>query len=55
MVIEGVRGPGYVSDTAIDDVKLTSGEECKMAAIASQSSASGSYNNIDIESNNITA
>ena len=48
MVIEGVRGSGYVSDTAIDDVKLTSGEECKMAAIASQVDASGSYDDTNI-------
>lgn len=54
VVIEGVRGSGYVSDTAIDDVKLTSGEECKMAAIASQVDASDdekSNSNAPIASN----
>lgn len=28
IVIEGVRGAGYIGDTAIDDVKLTEGDEC---------------------------
>lgn len=32
VVIEGVRGTGYVGDSAIDDVQLTQGEEC-MAAL----------------------
>ena len=40
-MIEGVRGSGYVSDTAIDDVKLTNGEDCKIIAITSQDGASG--------------
>lgn len=31
MVIEGVRGSGYVGDSAIDDVQLTRGEECLAA------------------------
>lgn len=31
MVIEGVRGTGYVGDSAIDDVQLTKGEECLAA------------------------
>ncbi len=31
VVIEGVRGTGYVGDSAIDDVQLTKGEECLAA------------------------
>jgi hypothetical protein len=28
IIIEAVRGAGYVSDTAIDDVKIANGDEC---------------------------
>jgi hypothetical protein len=28
IIIEAVRGAGYVSDTAIDDVKIANGSEC---------------------------
>jgi len=28
VVIEAVRGAGYVSDIAIDDVKITNGSDC---------------------------
>lgn len=28
MIIEAVRGAGYVSDIAIDDVKIANGSEC---------------------------
>ena len=31
VVIEGVRGTGYVGDTAIDDVQLVSGADCQVA------------------------
>lgn len=31
VVIEGVRGNGYVGDSAIDDVQLAKGEECLAA------------------------
>lgn len=31
VVIEGVRGSGYVGDSAIDDIQLTKGEECLAA------------------------
>jgi hypothetical protein len=28
VIIEAVRGAGYVSDTAIDDVKIANGSDC---------------------------
>lgn len=31
MVIEGVRGTGYVGDSAIDDVAIATGAECQLA------------------------
>ena len=31
VVIEGVRGTGYVGDTAIDDVQVVSGADCLAA------------------------
>jgi hypothetical protein len=31
VIIEAVRGTGYVSDIAIDDVKIANGSECLSA------------------------
>ena len=33
MIIEAVRGAGYVSDIAIDDVKIANGSDC-LSAVA---------------------
>ena len=39
VVIEGVRGPSYISDAAIDDVAIERGEACRRQEALSTSFA----------------
>jgi hypothetical protein len=43
VIIEAVRGAGYVSDIAIDDVKIANGSEC-LATVTDLSSPTESVN-----------